>query len=205
MLPDSSLPPPAARGIKTAIENLAVPLFVFGIVFLLSAITLTFLLSPGRFPVKVGSSIVRLRDIAAEKQSLLFAQESLLKQRSLIDAQLATPVLSRVKLLRPQIKRVGSALQSIEAIRLSFTVHDWSLVTIAELSYADASEQITLLGSVADQSDRTATILASFVDSLRQSGQFRSVSEPEYQRVATKDGMNTTPFHLILHLKSGHS
>lgn len=181
-----------------AIARLGLPIGIFGIAFLLIALSLTILFSPDRFPVRIGDKTVRLHDLESEGKSLTGQQADLLEQRQKILADSDAPILRQVKKLRSLLLPVGAAMLSIEDVRRSFSTGTTDPISLPGVTFDASKNALSLSGEVQDSSGRSMQILASFVDELRDITAFDSISEPEYVSRQLPDGRTVSPFTLTL-------
>ncbi len=186
-----------------AIDRMAVPVFVFGVVFAGAMMGLTYLTSPDRFPVRIGDKVVKLQDLADEEMALKSSEEKLMAARKELDEQVPTPVLRQISELRQRNADVGHAMQAVDEIRKSFALTGDSPVVIHRTWYSRAEGRLAIAGEVRDPAGRSMHILASFVDNLRSADSFASVSEPEYVQSETADGLVVSPFAISLSLHHG--
>lgn len=182
-----------------AVADLGVPVFVFGVVFLLLTLGVTALLSPDRFPIKAGSSVIRLSELSAEHTRLVAEQETLTQEREeLLKSQDEAPVLSQVSERQKEIFPIGSVLLSVEELRSSFATPNFDPISLPTIDYSADLKTLTLGGLVTDPTGGSSHLLSSFVDGLRSLPNVASVSEPEYIQQTNDQGMPTTPFTLTL-------
>lgn len=186
-----------------AFARLGVPVFVFGAVFCASMTLMRVLLTPDRFPVRTGESVVRLKDLAEERQSLKDKHARLLQERTDLETKTPTPVLQQIGTIVRVRPEIGAALGQIETSRRSFAIAGADPVTITVLSVRGAESAVTLTGEVRDRGDRSIQILAAFVDALRKSGRFAGVSEPEYIQSNPEGGGSLSPFQIFLTIPHG--
>ncbi|MFA5800317.1 MAG: hypothetical protein WC840_05170 [Candidatus Peribacteraceae bacterium] len=194
-------PPRPPRVLLPALGRLGVPLCVFGAVFLLATVLLTVLLTPDRFPVRLGDRIVRIRDLESEEKALVSRQAELLSAREKLGSESRSPVLHEVMKLKKDILPVGPALLSIDDVRRSFASRDADPISLPQVEVRGEEGKILLSGEARSDSGRSIQLLARFVDSLRASPLFQSVSEPEYKQVNAPDGTTVSPFSLTITLK----
>lgn len=181
-----------------AIARLGVPVGVFGLSFFVITVLLTLLLSPDRFPVRVGDKTVRLYDLETEEKSLKAKQADLLEERQKILADSEAPVLHQVEKLRSSILPVGSAMLSIEDVRRSFRAGTSDPISFPGVMFDATANTLTLVGEVRDAGGRSMQILASLVDELRVIAAFESVSEPEYVSELLAGGGTVSRFSITL-------
>jgi hypothetical protein len=193
---------PTPSSVAAAVDRMAVPVLVFGMVFALAMGALTYLASPDRFPVRIGDKVVKVQDLADEERALKEREAKLLQARKELDALVPTPVLQEIEGLRAGNTDVGHAFKAVEAARKSFSLADDSPVTVTRTWYSRAEGRLAIGGEVRDPAGRSMHILASFVDNLRESGVFEKVSEPEYVQTEA-DGVVTSPFAISLTLPHG--
>lgn len=195
--------PKPTSAVFAAIDRMAVPVFVFGLVFAGAMMALMYLASPDRFPVSIGDKVIKLQDLADEEKTLKARENALLDARKELDEQVPTPVLREIQDLRAQNADVGHALKAVEEVRKSFALAGDSPVVLQRVWYNRAEGRLAIAGEVRDPAGRSMHILASFVDNLRSSKAFQKVSEPEYQQAQTADGLVTSPFSISLSLVHG--
>ncbi len=186
-----------------AIDRMAVPVFVFGLVFSGAMVALLYLASPDRFPVRIGDKVIQLKDLSDEEQSLKVREEALLVVRKELDEEVPTPVLRQIQDLRAQNADIGHGLLAAEEVRKSFALAGDSPISLHRVWYSRAEGRLAVAGEVRDPAGRSMHILASFVDNLRSSKAFEKVSEPEYAQSETSDGVVTSPFAISLSLARG--
>lgn len=183
----------------SAIRRMGLPLFIFGSIFFLISVALQFIVSPDRFPVRMGDKTVPLIELEEEEKRLRSRQAELLETRARILASSNAPVLLRVERLREDILPVGAALLAVEDMRSSFGTGGADPIALARIDFAE--EKIVLGGDVRDTAGRSIQILASFVDGLRTIPFLSSVSEPEYRADPLDGGGTIAPFSLTLTLR----
>lgn len=192
---------PGEAVLLPALSRLGVPVFIFGAVFLVLAFVLTILVSPDRFPVRVGDKIVRLSELQAEESELKRRQGDLLAVREKLLANSDAPVLRQAQLIRGGFNDPGAVLLELERVRKSFTVGDNDPVSLPRIEF-DAEKNMFLLGgSVTDPNRRSIQILAAFVDALRRIPGLERVSEPDYAETDGPGGSSVTPFAITLTLQ----
>ena len=173
---------------------------MFGIVFMTSTVVITQLITPDRFPVRIGDRVVRLVDLEAEQKQLLSAKADLLTKPSPF-TQSRAPVLHQLIFLRGSVTPMGQAFLAIDDIRVSFRTGDSDPISIPEMEARGSGGLILLGGETRDAGGRSMQILASFVDGLRAIPLVASVSEPEYQKKKNADGTESTPFAVTVTLR----
>lgn len=196
--------PPAAQGEKgvlvPALAKLGMPVLIFGGTFLVIAVALSHLVSPDRFPVRVGDKVVRLVDLESEERALKAAQAELLADRQELLKDADTTVLHRVATLKSSMVSIGSVMMAVDDVRRSFRIGSNDPIAIPSVSFDGTAGTLTLGGTVHDMGGRSIQVLASFVDGLRKVSLIKSVSEPEYTSVTADDGSTTSPFTLTITL-----
>lgn len=186
-----------------AVSKLGVPVAIFGAVFLVLAFTLTVIVSPDRFPVRVGDKIVRVSELQAEETELKRKQGDLVSIREKLLATADAPILRQVQSLRAEFTDPGSVLLEVERVRKSFAVGGNDPISLPRVEF-DAERSMILLGGTAtDSGNRSIQILAAFVDGLRRIAGIERVAEPEYAETQTPDGGTTAPFAITLTLQHG--
>lgn len=195
-------PPKASAPLQTgvllpAIARLGFPLFVFSVMLLGATLGLRLLLTPDRFPVRIGDRVVRLADLEAEQEALLLRKADLLNRHTGITESRA-PVLNQLRQLSRQIPPIGRVLPAIEDVRTSFAAGGTDPVSIAQITIDRSQARIVLTGDVKNAGDRSIQMLASFVDGLRAIP--LSVSEPEYVQRQNPDGTTSSPFLITVSL-----
>lgn len=197
-------PPKASAPLQTgvllpAIARLGLPLFVFSVMLLSATLGLRLLLTPDRFPVRIGDRVVRLADLEAEQEVLLLRKADLLNRHTGITESRA-PVLNQLRQLSHQIPPIGRALLAIEDVRTSFAAGGIDPVSIAQITIDGSQAKIVLTGAVKNVGDRSTQMLALFVDGLRAIALPLSVSEPEYVQQQNPDGTTSSPFLITVSL-----
>lgn len=188
---------------RAVLSTLALPVMIFGATYAVAMVAVAALTSPERFPVRLGQdNIVRLGDLEQEQEKLLKRQAELMKARDEIESQVPTPVLHQVRSISANQSPVGSALSGIHDIIDSFTIGKFAGIDLSHVSFSSETNVVTIAGEARDSRDRAVQVLASFVDSLRSSGYFAAVSEPEYAAHTGDNGLNVTPFTITLQLHS---
>lgn len=180
----------ARRALK---EFLAVPALVFSATLLVGAILLLVILTPGRFPVQSGTKLLHFSDLTSERDALRAEHEKLLAEENRVTSLTPTPMLNRIFSIRTE--HGAGALRAIgafEEVVQSFEVSKSNAVSIDFLHATLTS--LSVSGNVRDNQGRSTQLLASFIDRLRESGSFTSVSEPEYQQTRGQDGSFVSPF-----------
>jgi len=192
-----------SRPFSAAVRDLGLPVFLFGVVFLLLTLGVTAVLSPDRFPVRTAGSVVRLSELTGEHSRLTAEKQTLEEERdTLLQSQDDAPVLQLVRERRDAMIPVGSVLLGVEAARASFVVRDIDPITLPVVSYDGSTHVLTLGGTVRDPAGGSSHLLSMFVDQLRALPFVTSVSEPEYIQRENPDGIPETPFTLTLRLSS---
>ena len=186
--------------LSAAVERLALPAFIFSAIFLTGVLTLTVLFDPGRYPVRVGNSVVRLRDLATEHAALLTREAELAKEEQSLDELTPTPTLTMLRQLRAERAPSYEAIVAVERARRTFSLASGNPITLAKAALSD-DKTLTITGDVADQAGRTMQLLAAFVDRLRDQKVFVTVSEPEYRDELDGSGMPRSPFVITLTLR----
>lgn len=182
-----------------ATRRMGLPLFIFGSIFFLISLALQSIVSPDRFPVRMGEKTVRLIELYEEEKRLRQQHAEITETRARILASSNAPVLLQVERLREGIFPIGVALLATEDMRRSFDIGDRYPVSISHVDYEEGA--IVIGGDVRDSDGRSIQILASFVDSLRTIPFFSSVSEPEYRADSLEGGGTIAPFSLTLTLR----
>ncbi len=195
--PSEPSPPASSSVLLPAISRLGVPVFLFGVAFLIATSVLTSLVTPDRFPVRIGDTVVRLIDLEAEQKKLL-QEKSALEMTSGLFEESRTPVLHQLGLLRSHIVPVGRLLLQIEESRVSFRSGDHDPIVLASLQISGSGSRILLGGEVRTPGDSSMQTLASFVDILRSLPHVASVREPEYTKHQETDGTTVSPFSITL-------
>ena len=200
--PKTALPEASNTGsaLGSAVHRFYLSLFIFGACFFVLALVLTKLVSPDRFPVRVGDSIVRLKDLESESARLTEKEQQLMSVRAGLSAEDKAPILTKAKMLQMNFENVGEALLFVEETRKSFTSNTQDPISFPDVEFSSISGAITLIGEVGDKDGRSVQLLASFIDQLRSSPLFERVSEPEYISRPTAEGGTATPFTLTLTL-----
>lgn len=181
-----------------AIARLGLPMLIFGVVFVILAWVLTILVSPDRFPVRVGESIVRLADLQSEERRLKSKHAELTDERRKILENVDAPVLRQVEERRAGTIAVGSVLQAVNDVRAAFKLGASDPIAIPGVYFDAAQRRLTISGTVTDPGGRSIQILASFVDGLRKIPGVAGVSEPEYGAQES-----VSPFSITLTLNNG--
>ena len=188
-----------------AFERLGFPILLFGIVFFFVTLLVTLVLTPDRFPVRIGDRVVRLIDLEQEQKKLLVEKVDLEGKRdSSIDTR--APVLHQLGVLRSRIVPVGTVLLAIDDVRLRFKTARVDPISLPQISVSPSSPSsasgvtIKIGGEVRDGGGKTMQTLASFVDGLRAIPSVLSVSEPEYAEKTDPDGTTVSPFSISLTL-----
>jgi hypothetical protein len=186
--------------LSAAVIRMAVPVLVFGTVFFVAMLGLQYLASPDRFPVRVGDKVIKLQDLSNEEATLREREQVLLQERAKMDADMPTPVLHQVATLRSDDVAIVRALNAVEQARAGFAMSGDNPVRVSRVWFSRGERRLAIAGQVADPAGRSVHLLASFVDALRSSKSFASVSEPEYTQQTQSDGIVTSPFSLSLSL-----
>lgn len=181
------------------IERMGVSVAIFGVVFVLVAIVVTLVVSPDRFPVRLGDSIVRLSELQAEESKLKKLQADLLEERQKLLQDSNVPVLHQVEKLRQDVLPVGSVLLALEDVRKSFKVGTSDPIALPKIEFQSENGKLILGGVVRERSGQSLQILASFVDGLRRIPLLESVTEPEYIQ-NKEDEWFVSPFTITLTL-----
>lgn len=187
-----------------AIEHLGLPVFLFGVSFLLITALVTNVLAPDRFPVKIGDHVVRLIDLESEQQALL-SRRADLQATSQSAVSNRSPILHRVQELQAGIPPVGVVLLALDDARQTFKTAALDPVSLTAIALTASGTQIVIAGSVRDAAGTTMKTLAAFVDRLRAIPEISSVSEPEYVQQNDVDGVPMSPFSITLSLRHAAS
>lgn len=199
-IPDASAEEkPHKSAMISVFERLGLPLFLFGIVFLGMTIVVTVLLSPDRYPVRIGDRSVRLIDLESEQKELLSKKTDLESQSPSV-TQSKAPVLHLLGLLRPRVQPVGALLRSVNEVRTRFQSGESDPIALPSVLLSASGTMLTIGGEVRSPDRSAMQLLASFVDGLRAIPLVSSVSEPEYSETRGSDGMLSSPFTLTLSL-----
>lgn len=190
---------PVGPVLVPALSRLGFPVLLFGGVFLGLTVVLTVLVSPDRFPVRVGDRIVRLSELEAEEKALRVSEATLLKTRASLKTEEKAPVLHQVAKLKATLTPVGRSLLLVDQVRLSFKNASTDPISLPRI-HVRTDGTIVIGGEVRDLGGRSVQLLASFVDGLRDLPTVASVSEPEYLSAQEKDGTSVSPFTLTLTL-----
>lgn len=189
-----------------ALARLGVPVLVFGTVFSVLSFALTALVSPDRFPVRVGDRVVRLADLQEEEAALRKKQGELLVAREKLLQNSDAPVLTQVGKLRAETDSLGALLLEIDAVRRRFITGDIDPISIPQVTYDGSTRTLTIGGQVTDPAGRSVSILSRFVDELRlipsmQSDGKQTVSDPaEYVQRDRPEGGSVSDFSIRLSL-----
>lgn len=189
--------------VSQALEDLAVPLSIFGTIFLLGMIGLSILFSPGRFPVRLGERTVRFRDLRAEEQLLVGRQQELLKERARVLSLTPAPTLARLASLRAARMPALPGLVALETARRDVVTAGRENIVLHAISYDASAGILRVEGDAREEGEGSIRMLALFVDKLRAAPLFASVSEPEYREVRDGSGMVSSPFLLTIRLSDG--
>lgn len=188
-----------------AIARLGLPVLIFGASFLLLSVALTYLVSPDRFPVRMGDKIVRLADVQAEEYALSVKQADLLDERAKILRDSDAPVLTQVMKLRSAVDPIGTVLLEIDRVRASFRNGNIDPVSLPLVQFDGSSHTLTLGGTVTDPGGRSVSILSSFVDELRkipmlqsENGRTPVTDPPEYVQHDAPGGGTISPFTVVI-------
>ena len=185
--------------LRTTVEHLALPVFVFGLTYAVAMVAVTVLTEPERFPVHLGQNeVVKLGDLEQEEVKLTARQAELSKLQGEIDSQVPMPVLRQVRMLSAGRAPVGPALAAIGETQRSFRLGQFEAVTLSSVTYDAAHATLILDGQSRDQHERSIQVLASFIDGLRSLPLFASVQEPEYTDRIAPDGIHISPFSITL-------
>lgn len=191
--------PMAPSILLPAISRLGVPVFLFSVVFLVATIGLRVLLTPDRFPVRIGDHVVRLSALEAEQKALLEQHADLMNQHGVVTESRA-PVLHQMQVLAARIPPIGRVMMGIDDVRAGFAAGGIDPISIVQITADGSGGTVTLHGEVKDAGDRSIQMLASFVDVLRAMPFPVSVSEPEYVRRTNADGTISSPFVITVSL-----
>ena len=196
----SAAPAAETRVLLPAIERLGIPVFLFGVIFLLATVALTQILTPDRFPVRIGDKVVRIADLESEQKRLMNQKADLTSRPSTVTESRA-PVLHQLAVLRGQVRPVGQTLMNIETVRASFKAGDADPIAIPQMDAEGSGGRLRLGGEVKDVGGRSMQILASFVDGLRAIPTVETVTEPEYSQHKDPAGITVSPFSVTVTLK----
>ena len=183
---------------RALLEHLSLPLFTFSAVFLGAILALALLLEPTRFRVHTGETVVRLRDLEQEEEHLSVREAQLKREHAELKQRQPTPSLSLLSAMKQHITPLGGALAAVVTSHESFGRGTDTPIHIDSVSYDGARHRLSLRGRVDDTAAGSIQLLAAFMDSLRRSPAFTSVSEPEYVQQRDGDGRNFSPFAFII-------
>lgn len=189
-----------------AVARIGVSMLIFGTLFLILSFGLTYLVSPDRFPVHVGDSIVRLSALQQEELALQKRHAALLDERAALLQNSDAPVLIQVAALRTSIDDIGALLLEVDGVRRIFQTDSSDPISIPEVTYDGDTHVLTLGGTVTDPSGRSVSILSRFVDALRdiprlQSTEKQRVSDPpSYTQEALPNSGSVSTFVLRITL-----
>ena len=186
------------RAFLPAFERLALPALIFGLLFFMATFGITMLLTPDRFPVRIGDRVVRLIDLETEQRALLVEKVELETNHD-VSLDSRAPVLRQLAMLKPRVTPVGAALLAIDDVRLRFRTPTVDPISLPRVFVASGTV-IRIGGEVRDMGGSTMRTLASFVDGLRTIPFVLSVSEPEYSERKDADGTTVSPFVITLTL-----
>ncbi len=188
-----------------AIARLGVPVLIFGVLFFVLSLALTFLVSPDRFPVRMGDKIVRLSELQAEEYALKVKQAELLEERTKILQNSDAPVLTQTQKIRAEFDPIGPLLLEVEKTRKSFVAGGTDPIRIPTIEFDGATHRLTLGGDVTDPNGRSVSILSSFVDALRKLPMLQTdsgrtaVSDPsQYIQSSDPSGTTVAPFSIVI-------
>ncbi len=187
------------RPFSLFMTRLGVPVFLFGITFLSIVIGVRLILSPGRFPVRLGAKIVRIADLEAEKSLLQSRKQELLSVQEDMRKRVAGRVLQQVQTLRESFVKLPDALSSIEALRKNFTTES-VFIEFSSFSVLDDGSTLRIQGSVRDAYEHSLQSLTAFTDAIRALPYIRSFVEPEYILEPLPGGGTRSPFTLVIQL-----
>lgn len=185
---------PTFSGVLT---RLSMPAFLFSLTLFLGTVALAVLFNPGRFPVSIGDAFIRLDDLESEYAALKARAVSLEAEAKSLQDIVPTPALHALASLRDKRLPTYEATQAVHRAHAVFALPSGNPVSFSRI-HVQESGAITLTGTVRDASGRSMQLLASFVDELRDTDAFASVSEPEYREQPGNDGISETPFTLKL-------
>ncbi len=186
----------SAQAKKALKDFLRVPFFLFAFTLFIGSVLLLIVLTPSRFPVQTGERMVRFGDVTAERDALRAEQAKLLDEQSRIASLTPTPTLNLIHGSRAfAAQQVATATAEFSDIAATF---DTALQIDFLRVHASA---LSVSGMIRSDQGRSIALLASFVDRLRESPFFTSVSEPEYRQTRTQDGHLVAPFAINITLK----
>lgn len=203
--------PQQEKLVLTALSRLGIPVLIFGVLFFALSMALTYLVSPDRFPVRVGDRVVRLSQLEAEERDLEQKKVKLLEAREELLRNSDATVLTQVEKLRAEGDDVGRILLKINAVRRTFITGDIDPIRIPLIEYDHDTHVLTIGGEVTDPASRSVSILSRFVDALREipdlaSTEKQTVSDPEeYAQKDLPDGGSVSPFTIRITLQHAES
>jgi hypothetical protein len=183
-----------------AISKIGLPVAVFGVAFLILTFVLISLTSPDRFPVRIGTNVVRLSELEAQSDALDREEKSIAAERQKLTIESSATTLHEVRRIKATVFPVGPALLAIDSIRRGFSTSQADPISLPSVEVSASGGLITVGGEVHDKSGRSMQLLASFVDGLRGIRMFQHVSEPEYKELPSSDGSSSSPFLLTITL-----
>ncbi len=192
---DVAVLPTVRSQLLAAMHRLGLSFSLFGSAFMLLMIGLQFLVTPDRFPVRIGQKVVRLSQLLSERASIQTVQAQLLSKREVAEASVPIPITQKVRDLKKAALPIGRTVASVERV-VEHIRQSSTSIHIESLAYD--GKGLMLSGTIRDADARSIQVLASFVDALRLRSEIAAVSEPEYQQTASPDGGSTSSF--VLHL-----
>lgn len=175
----------------------AVSILFFGCTALLLTFVVVVLTRPGRYPVTLGDSLLRLKEIDTAVTELRAEEQRLLSASEELRHRTPTPTVKQLDTFSASRTDVGTFLRDL--VRSLHTSHGVD-VTLTSILLQDKAT-VELHGEV-NAGGKSLRVVADFIDALRSSPTILHVMEPEYILATAKDGSSFAPLTLLLTLRT---
>lgn len=175
----------------------AVSLLFFGCTALLLTFVVVVLTRPGRYPVTLGDSLLRLKEIDRAVTELRTEEQRLIAASDELRRRTPTPTVQQLDTFSASRPDVGTFLRDL--VRSMHTSHGVD-ITLTSILLQDKAT-VELHGEI-HAGEKSLRVTADFIDALRSSPAILHVTEPEYILSTAKDGSSFAPLTLLLTLRT---
>ena len=175
----------------------AVSILFFGCTALLLTFVVVVITRPGRYPVTLGDSLLRLKEIDSAVTELRAEEQRLIVASDELRRRTPTPTVKQLDTFSASRTDVGTFLRDL--VRSMHTSHGVDIVLTSLLLRDRAT--VELHGEV-HAGGKSLRVTADFIDALRSSPAALHVMEPEYVLSTAKDGSLFSPLTLLLTLRT---
>ena len=174
----------------------AVSILFFGCTALILTLVVVVLTRPGRYPVTLGDSLLRLKEIDSAVTELRSEEQRLIAASDELRRRTPTPTVKQLDTFSVSRADVGTFLRDL--VRSMHTSHG---VDVVLTSIVQDSKTVELHGEI-HAGEKSLRVTADFIDALRLSPAVLHVTEPEYILATAKDGSYFAPLTLLLTLRT---